>query len=63
MPVPAAIGSGTMRAKPITQLGYGQRISWSGVLDAGAMLQFEKHPYDGKRERNIGVTFDLNYRF
>jgi len=49
--------------KPITQLGYGQRVSWNGVLDAGAMLQFEKHPYDGKRERNIGVTFDLNYRF
>ncbi|CAI2788104.1 Poly-beta-1,6-N-acetyl-D-glucosamine export protein precursor [Serratia ficaria] len=49
--------------KPITQLGYGQRVSWGGVLDAGAMLQFEKHPYDGKRERNISVTFDLNYRF
>ncbi|CAI0698666.1 Poly-beta-1,6-N-acetyl-D-glucosamine export protein precursor [Serratia entomophila] len=49
--------------KAITQLGYGQRIGWGGVLDAGAMLQWEKHPYDGKRERNISLTFDLNYRF
>lgn len=47
----------------ITQLGYGQRIQWNNVVDAGAMLTWDKRPYDGKRERNISLAFDLNVRF
>ncbi|WP_318377825.1 poly-beta-1,6 N-acetyl-D-glucosamine export porin PgaA [Enterobacter sp.] len=47
----------------ITQLGYGQRIQWNNVVDAGVMLTWDKRPYDGKRERNIALAFDLNVRF
>jgi len=27
------------------------------------MLVWDKRPYDGKRERNISLAFDLNVRF
>jgi len=27
------------------------------------MLTWDKRPYDGKRERNISLAFDLNVRF
>nr|WP_318381398.1 poly-beta-1,6 N-acetyl-D-glucosamine export porin PgaA [uncultured Enterobacter sp.] len=47
----------------ITQIGYGQRIQWNNVVDAGVMVSWDKRPYDGKRERNIGLAFDLNVRF
>ncbi|MCT4703848.1 poly-beta-1,6 N-acetyl-D-glucosamine export porin PgaA [Enterobacteriaceae bacterium H20N1] len=47
----------------ITQLGYGQRIQWNNVVDGGVMLTWDKRPYDGKRERNISLAFDLNVRF
>lgn len=47
----------------INQLGYGQRIQWNNVVDAGVMLTWDKRPYDGKRERNIALAFDLNVRF
>lgn len=47
----------------ITQLGYGQRIQWNNVVDAGVTLSWDKRPYDGKRERNIALAFDLNVRF
>lgn len=47
----------------ITQLGYGQRIQWNNVVDGGLMLTWDKRPYDGKRERNISLAFDLNVRF
>ena len=36
----------------VTQLGYGQRISWNDVIDAGATLRWEKRPYDGDREHS-----------
>lgn len=47
----------------IIQLGYGQRIQWNNVIDAGVILNWDKRPYDGKRETNISVTFDANLRF
>lgn len=47
----------------ITQLGYGQRLQFNNVVDAGIMLTWDKRPYDGKRERNLGVAFDMNLRF
>lgn len=47
----------------IQQLGYGQRIQWNNVVDAGVKLTWDKRPYDGKRERNIALAFDLNVRF
>lgn len=61
-------GAGLYRQKnygsgAITSLGYGQRIQWNNVLDAGAMLGWEKRPYDGKRETHLAVAFDANLRF
>ena len=50
-------------AGSIFQLGYGQRIKWNNVVDGGVMLVWDKRPYDGKRERNIAINFDLNFRF
>jgi biofilm PGA synthesis protein PgaA len=47
----------------ISLLGYGQRIRWNGVLDAGVMLMWDKRPYDGRRERNLSIAFDMNFRF
>lgn len=47
----------------ITLLGYGQRVQWNNVLDAGLMLNWDKRPYDGKRESNLAVTFDATLRF
>lgn len=61
-------GAGIYRQKnqgsgAITTLGYGQRIQWNNVLDTGAMLNWEKRPYDGKRETHLAVAFDANLRF
>lgn len=50
-------------AGAITQLGYGQRVRWNDVLDTGVSVQWDKRPYDGKREQNVSLSFDLNYRF
>ena len=36
----------------VTQLGYGQRISWNDVIDAGATLRWEK------RDRNEDIRND-----
>ncbi|CDG20905.1 Poly-beta-1,6-N-acetyl-D-glucosamine export protein [Xenorhabdus poinarii G6] len=47
----------------ITMAGYGQRITWNDVIDAGVRLTLDKRPYDGKRESNLQATFDLIYRF
>ena len=47
----------------ITLLGYGQRIQWNNVIDTGVMLNWDKRPYDGKRESNLSVTFDATLRF
>ncbi|WP_211284481.1 poly-beta-1,6 N-acetyl-D-glucosamine export porin PgaA [Xenorhabdus mauleonii] len=47
----------------ITMVGYGQRIKWNDVIDAGVKITLDKRPYDGKRERNLQAAFDLIYRF
>ena len=47
----------------ITLLRYGQRVQWNNVLDTGLMLNWDKRPYDGKRESNLAVTFDATLRF
>lgn len=43
--------------------GYGQRYTANQVLDLGAMLIWGRQPYDGDQEHNLGLVFDLNYRF
>lgn len=63
-----AVGGGSYWQKnnspgAIALLGYGQRIRLNSVIDAGAMLNWDKRPYDGKRESNLSVTFDANLRF
>lgn len=50
-------------AGAITLVGYGQRIQWNNVIDTGVMLNWDKRPYDGKRESNLSVTFDATLRF
>lgn len=50
-------------AGAIALLGYGQRVQWNNVMDAGVMLNWDKRPYDGKRESNLSVTFDATLRF
>lgn len=47
----------------ITLMGYGQRIQWNNVVDTGVMLNWDKRPYDGKRESNLSVTLDATLRF
>lgn len=50
-------------AGAIALLGYGQRVQWNNVMDTGVMLNWDKRPYDGKRESNLSVTFDATLRF
>ena len=50
-------------AGAIALLGYGQRVQWNSVMDTGVMLNWDKRPYDGKRESNLSVTFDATLRF
>ncbi|EPH2705894.1 poly-beta-1,6 N-acetyl-D-glucosamine export porin PgaA, partial [Klebsiella pneumoniae] len=50
-------------AGAITVLGYGQRLRWNNVVDSGLMLNWDKRPYDGKRENNLAITLDANIRF
>lgn len=47
----------------IALLGYGQRVQWNNVIDTGVMLNWDKRPYDGKRESNLSVTLDATLRF
>ena len=46
-----------------TTAGYGQRYATNQVFDAGAMLIWGKQPYDGQREHDLSLVFDVNYRF
>ncbi|HDZ1168803.1 TPA: poly-beta-1,6 N-acetyl-D-glucosamine export porin PgaA [Klebsiella pneumoniae] len=50
-------------AGAITVLGYGQRLRWNNVVDTGLMLNWDKRPYDSKRENNLAITLDANIRF
>ncbi|MFW9270360.1 poly-beta-1,6 N-acetyl-D-glucosamine export porin PgaA [Pseudomonas sp. NR3] len=44
-------------------LGYGQRLLWNDVLEAGAALSWLNRPYDGDRESDLRLLVDLTYRF
>ncbi|NVZ71956.1 poly-beta-1,6 N-acetyl-D-glucosamine export porin PgaA [Pseudomonas costantinii] len=44
-------------------IGYGQRVRWNDVLEAGANLSLISRPYDGDRERDLRLLVDLTYRF
>jgi biofilm PGA synthesis protein PgaA len=47
----------------VIALGYGQRYRANDVLDMGAMVTGISRPYDGQRERELRIVFDLAYRF
>lgn len=47
----------------VTTAGYGQRVQWNDVIDTGVAVVYDKRPYDGKREHDVTLSFDLNYRF
>ena len=62
------VGAGTYSQRDdstgaVALLGYGQRVSWNDVLEAGANLSWISRPYDGERERDVRLTVDLAYRF
>jgi len=44
-------------------LSYGQRYRRNDVLEIGASLNALSRPYDGERENELSLSFDLNYRF
>ncbi len=46
-----------------TTAAYGQRVQWNDVVDTGVAVTYDKRPYDGVREHNLSLAFDLNYRF
>src|SRR5690606_22558067 len=47
----------------VIALGYGQRYRANDVLDMGFMVTGISRPYDGVRERELRIAFDLTYRF
>ncbi|ART82243.1 poly-beta-1,6 N-acetyl-D-glucosamine export porin PgaA [Oceanisphaera profunda] len=46
-----------------TTAGYGQRYETNSVFDVGAMLLWNKQPYDGQREHDLSLVFDVNFKF
>lgn len=62
------VGAGTYSQRDYSTggvglIGYGQRIRWNDVLEAGANLSLISRPYDGDRERDLRLLVDLTYRF
>ena len=51
-------GTGTM-----IQLSYGQRFQANDMLELGATLAHQSRPYDGVREREWRLVFDMTLRF
>ncbi|CNE12346.1 poly-beta-1,6 N-acetyl-D-glucosamine export porin PgaA [Yersinia kristensenii] len=47
----------------VTTASYGQRVQWNDVVDTGVAVTYDKRPYDGAREHDLSLAFDLNYRF
>ncbi|CNJ65929.1 poly-beta-1,6 N-acetyl-D-glucosamine export porin PgaA [Yersinia kristensenii] len=47
----------------VTTASYGQRVQWNDVVDTGVAVIYDKRPYDGAREHDLSLAFDLNYRF
>lgn len=48
---------------PIGLISYGQRLSFDDRVDAGVAISALSRPYDGDREHEYEVLFDINYRF
>jgi biofilm PGA synthesis protein PgaA len=62
------VGAGTYSQRDYSTggvglIGYGQRVRWNDVLEAGANLSLISRPYDGVRERDLRLLVDLTYRF
>ncbi|AKA27353.1 poly-beta-1,6 N-acetyl-D-glucosamine export porin PgaA [Pseudomonas chlororaphis] len=62
------VGAGTYSQRDystgaIALLGYGQRVTWNDVFEAGANLSVVNRPYDGDRETDLRLLLDLTYRF
>jgi biofilm PGA synthesis protein PgaA len=62
------VGAGTYSQRDYSTgamglLGYGQRLLWNDVLEAGAALSWLNRPYDGDRESDLRLLVDLTYRF
>lgn len=62
------VGAGTYSQRDnstggIALVGYGQRFRWNDVLETGANLSWISRPYDGDREGDLRLIFDLTYRF
>lgn len=63
-----SVGVGRYRQKgyaagPMTTLSYGQRLQLAKVFEIGASLNWSEQPYDGDREKDVSLTFDMDYRF
>jgi biofilm PGA synthesis protein PgaA len=68
MLLPGTLGAGAYTQQGygtggVIALGYGQRYRANDVLDMGAMITGTSRPYDGERERELRIVFDLTYRF
>lgn len=48
---------------PIGFVSYGQRLSLNDRFDASVAVSALSRPYDGDREHEYEVMFDINYRF
>lgn len=47
----------------VAVVGYGQRLQLNDRFDGGLALSATSRPYDGEREREYRLVFDVNYRF
>ncbi|MGP1614253.1 MAG: hypothetical protein ACTS5Y_04215 [Pollutimonas bauzanensis] len=47
----------------IAALGYGMRYHFNDAADIGATLTGISRPYDGVRERELRILFEMNFRF
>lgn len=48
---------------PIGFISYGQRVNMDDQLNFGATVSALSRPYDGERETEYRLVFDLSYRF
>ncbi|MBP6018073.1 MAG: poly-beta-1,6 N-acetyl-D-glucosamine export porin PgaA [Burkholderiaceae bacterium] len=53
-----SFGSGAIAA-----IAYGMRYRTNKTIDVGATISGVSRPYDGIREREVRVVFDMNFRF
>src|SRR5690606_4010370 len=51
-------GSGAIGA-----LGYGMRYYYNNQFDIGGTVVGTNRPYDGVREREVRIMFEMNFRF